>query len=163
MVKRIVMIVCLVLLIGVGFISYLKSNPPLVSGAIGSSSNHKVLLIEVGNKSNLGNVHIEEVYINGGIKPEKVMLQVSNPLGSLAITDQFEGKEVEGYQFEEVDSVEIEPQTVPTQNLEKVNNHTASEEDSSYALSIGHEEEVYEVTVSYRYLGFAFENVLTID
>jgi hypothetical protein len=161
--RKIVMILCLVFVIGVGYVSYLKSNPPLVSRAIGSSSNNEILLIEVGNKSNLGNVHIDEVYINGGIKPDKVMLQVSNPLASFAITDQFEGKKMADYQFQKVDSVEIGPQTSPVQNLEKVNNHTASKDDSSYAISIGHEEAVYEVIVSYRHLGLAFENVVIID
>lgn len=161
--KKLVSIVILFLLLVGGVISYIKASSPLVSTEVASGNNGKIVIIEIGNKHVWGNVYIEKVLVNGGVELNDVMVQVSNPLKGFIVTDWYTDKEAKDYNFQPVESVAIQPNTTGAENLEKVNTGTAKEDDLSYALSIAHEEEVEEVVILYRYLGFTFKSEFVLD
>ncbi|TDL34299.1 hypothetical protein E2R51_00860 [Jeotgalibacillus sp. S-D1] len=150
-----------IIILSVGLFSFIKSNPPLVSGAVGTTEGKKAVLVEIGNKG-FSDVEIESVVINKNEQPLTRKLQVSNPIQGLIITDTF-NKEASKYGIREIGDVDILPHTSPASQLEKVNNGTATENDKSYGISVVHSKPIHSVNIKYRYLGFAFEESVLIE
>jgi hypothetical protein len=143
----------------IGCITYLKINSPLVAAATGSSSEKRILLVEVGNKSRLAKIQIEEVLINNNNKPTKVKIQVSNPLKGFFISNNFEGKEESKYDFRDLKTVALQTETDPQKQLNKVNNGAATEKDKIYAITINHVDKIQKVII----LGFHMKRLFRLN
>ncbi|WP_106494543.1 hypothetical protein [Lentibacillus sp. Marseille-P4043] len=160
--KKIAIIsVLIIAVISIGFFSFIKLNPPLVSGTIGSSEDKQSIVISIGNKGFM-NVKINGVLVNNNKEPLDKKIQLSNPLKGFIVADNFGGEEKE-YGITNIKDVIIEPNTDPSSQLKKVNNGTATENDESYGLSIINGKEINEVIINYRYLGLSFEKNIPIQ
>lgn len=91
------------------------------------------------------------------------MVQVSNPLNGFVITDQINKGHDHGVSFETLETINIQHSTGVQEQLDKVNNGTATEDDQSYAITIKHNETIRRVIIKYRYLGISFEKEVTIN
>ncbi len=151
----------MIAVISIGFFSFIKLNPPLVSGTIGSSGDKQFVVISIGNKG-LSNIKINGVLINNNEVPFDIKIQLSNPLKGFIISDDFVG-EAREYGISDIKDVTIEPNTAPSTQLEKVNNGTATEDDKIYGLSIINTKEINEVIINYSYLGISFEKYVSIQ
>lgn len=149
-----------IVILSIGFFSFIKSNPPLVSGTVGTTEDNNAVLVEIGNKG-FSDVEIKDVLINNNEQPLKRKMQVSNPLKGFIITDSFNEGASE-YGISEIEDVAILPDTSPSTQLEKVNNSTATKNDKSYGISVVHHKPIESVKIKYRYLGFSFEETVLI-
>jgi hypothetical protein len=159
--KAILFSVLMIALIISGFFSFTIWNPPLVSGAIGSSMDKQFVVISIGNKG-FSSVRINSVLINNNDEPLDKKIQLSNPLKGFIIADDFEN-EARGYGITDIKDVLIEPKTAPSSQIEKMNNGTATEDDKSYGLSIITNTEINEVRIYYSYVGLSFEKHVPIS
>ena len=160
--KKIILISTLIFaIILIGLFLFIKSNPPLISGAIGSAEDKQAVVIEIGNEG-FSDVKINDVLINNNEKPIDKKIQLSNPLKGIIIASDFDG-EAKEYGITNIYDVEIEPNTDPKTQLEKEKNGTVTEDDKIYGLSIINDEEINEVTINYSYLGFSFEKKVPIQ
>ncbi len=160
--KKITLISALIIaVIAIGLFSFIKWNPPLVSGTISSSGDKQSVVISIGNKG-FSNVKITGVLINNNEEPLVKKIQLSNPLKGFIIADDFDG-EAREYGITNIEDVIIEPNTSPSSQLEKVNNGTATEDDKSYGLSIINDKEINKVIINYSYLGLSFEKNVPIN
>lgn len=142
-----------------GFV-YLKNNPPLDAVFTGSSSEKGIILVEVGNKSSLAEIWVEEVLVNNSSRPLKVKIQESDPLKGFIISSNFEGEEEKQYNFKDLKSVSIHTNTARQKQLDKFRDRTASEKDIIYAITISHEESIQQVIIKYRFLGLTYTKVI---
>jgi hypothetical protein len=119
-----------IVVLTIGLFSFIKLNPPLVSGTVVTSENNHALVVEIGNKG-LSNVKIKGVLINNNEQPLMRKMQVSNHLKGFLITDTLNSEAGE-YGMSEMEDVAILPDTSPTTQLEKANNGTATKNDKIY-------------------------------
>ncbi|WP_096202949.1 hypothetical protein [Bacillus sp. FJAT-45350] len=160
--RKIILISVLIFaVISIGLFSFIKSNPPLMSGTIGSSGDKQAVVISIGNEG-FSDVEINDVLINNNEEPLDKKIQLSNPLKGFIVAVDFDG-EAREYGITNIEDVIIEPNTAPLSQLEKVNNGTATEEDKSYGLSIINDKEINKVIINYRYLGLSFEKSVPIQ
>ncbi|MBU8906583.1 hypothetical protein [Desertibacillus haloalkaliphilus] len=152
--------VVIVAVLVIGLFSFIKLNPPLASGTIGSTSEKQGVLISIGNKG-FSNIKINDVLINNHEEPLDKKIQLSNPLKGFYIAADFDG-EAKEFDLTDIEDVSIEPNTAPSSQLDKVNDGTATEDDKSYGLSVINNEEINEVIIHYSYLGLSFEKVIPI-
>ncbi len=158
-------IISFLIVIFVSFIVYsiyLINNSPLVVAVIGSSFEKRVLLVEVGNKSSLAKISINEVLVNNNNEPTKVMIQVSNSLKGFIISRNFEGQEESKYNFRDLKSIGLQTNTDPQKQLDKVNKGTSTEDDKIYAITIDNDELIQKVIIKYRFLWLSYKKVITI-
>lgn len=146
----------------IGFFFFLKLNQPLVAHPSASANDKQVQLVSVGNKSPFGDIQIEEVLVNDKVVPSKVKIQVSYHPKGFIISDHFNGEEESEYTFKGLDSITLKPKTDPQKQLDKVNAGTAKEDDTIYALSLGHEHSIDRVIIKYHHLGMSHELVVSI-
>ncbi len=158
--KTILISVFILVVISIGIFSYIKFNPPLVSGTIASSGDIKFVVISIGNKG-FSNIKINDVKVNNNEEPQDKKIQLSNPLKGFIVADDFNG-EAREYGITNIKDVLIEPNTSPSSQLDKVNNGTATEDDESYGLSVIHNKAVNMVTIKYSYLGLSLEKHVSI-
>lgn len=143
----------------IGYI-YIKNTSPLDAQFSGSSFEKHILLVEIGNKSRLADIWIEDVFVNNGNLPSHVMIQESNPLKGFIISSNFEGDEEKEYNFQHINSVSIQPNTARKKQFDKLINGTASEKDIIYAITISHDESIEKIKIKYRFLGLSFEKTI---
>lgn len=146
-----------------GVYTFIKMNPPLAAYSSGSAMDKQIQLVEIGNKSLLGDIQIEKVLVNNNTLPTKVKIQVSHLIKGFIISDRFDGEEESKYAFKELDSITLKPKTDPQKQLDKVNAGTATEDDTIYALSLGHEESIDKVIIKYRHLGISHEMIVSTN
>lgn len=146
-------------ILSIGLFIYIKSNPPLISGTIGTSGDKHTVVVVIGNKGFSG-IKITKVLINNNELALDKKIQINNPLKGFIISDSFEEKE---YNMKKIDDVNILPNTSPSTQLEKVNNGTASENDKSYGLTVLNNKPINEVIIHYNYLGLNFEKSISIN
>ncbi|MFD2706827.1 hypothetical protein [Salibacterium lacus] len=144
-----------------GFFSFILFNPPLVKGSVGSLNNYHALVIAIGNKG-FSDLHINDVSVNGNEEPSNVKVQVSNPLKGFIVKDTF-NQEAEEFNIHDVENVTIKTNTSPAEQREKVNNDTTSTDDKSYGMSVVHNKEIENVTITYNYLGISFDKTLRVN
>ncbi|SFP35489.1 hypothetical protein [Salibacterium halotolerans] len=146
--------------ISAGIFSFILFNPPLVKGSIGSINNYNAVVIAIGNKG-FSDVHIDDVSVNGNEEPSNVKIQVSNPSKGFIVTDTF-NQEAEDFNLHELDNVAIKTNTSPVKLREKVNNDTAVTDDKSYGMSVVHDKQIENVTITYSYLGISFDKTVRV-
>ncbi|NMH67943.1 hypothetical protein HF072_03990 [Bacillus sp. RO3] len=158
--KIIVFSIINIVVILVGMFSFIKFNPPLVSGAVGATNDYHAVVLAIGNKG-FSEVKVDDVLVNGNEEPSHIKMQVSNPLKGYIITDTFD-EEAKAYGIQNIENVTIQPDTAPSAQLEKVNNGTATTDDKSYGISVVHNKVIEKVNIKYTYLGISFDKTVTI-
>lgn len=143
----------------IGFI-YLKKNPPLDAAFSGSSSEKRIILVEVGNKSRLADIRVEDVFVNNNSLPSNAKIQESDPFKGFIISSNFEGDEEKKYNFQDLKSVSIQTKTERQKQFDKLSNGTASEKDTIYAITISHDESIQKIRIKYRFLGLSYDKVI---
>ncbi|WP_226528890.1 hypothetical protein [Metabacillus niabensis] len=159
--KTILIPIFILVVLLIGIFSFIKINPPLVSGTIASSGDLTFVVISIGNKG-FSHVKINDVLVNNNEEPKDKNIQLSNPLKGFIVAENFDG-EAREYGITNINDVLIEANTSPSSQLDKVNNGTATEDDKSYGLSVIHNKEINLVTINYRYLGLSFEKRVPIN
>ncbi|MFK9092708.1 hypothetical protein [Bacillus salipaludis] len=149
-----------VIILLVGSFIYIKLNPPLVGGNVGTGDENHIVLVGVGNKG-FKDIKITEVLINQNKQPQKLKVQVSNSLKGFMIGDPFDARAQE-YGATDLESVTIQPKTSPQLQLDKVNNGTATEKDVIYGITIAQDQPIQTVIIKYRYLGLSFVKTISI-
>ena len=145
----------------VGSFTYIKLNPALVSGTVASGNEKHIALVGVGNKG-FKNIKITEVLVNNNEQPQKVMVQVSNPLKGFIITDTFDGDAKE-YGIKNLGFVSIQPKTSSQMQFEKMDKGTATEKDIIYGITVVQDQPIETVIIKYRYFGLSFVETITIN
>ncbi|WP_227939943.1 hypothetical protein [Alkalihalobacillus deserti] len=158
--KIIMFSIIIIAVILVGIFSFIKFNPPLVSGIVGATNDYNAVVVEIGNKG-FAEVKVDNVLVNGNEEPLNLKMQVSNPLKGFIITDTFD-EEAKEYGIHDIENVTIKPNTSPSAQLEKVNNGTATTDDKSYGISVIHNKEIETVNIKYSFLGISFDKTVTV-
>lgn len=140
---------------------FIVFNPPLVQGTIGTTEGNRSVMVGVGNKG-FRDVTLDEVLVNNDEKPLKVQVQVSHALRGFIVTESFDGKDEEEYGFTDIEDVNIKGGTSPEKHLKKLNEGTATENDTIYGITILHDEAIKSVRVKYRYIEIPFEKVIAV-
>ncbi|MGY4691053.1 hypothetical protein [Salibacterium sp. K-3] len=153
-------IISMVVIFG-GIFSYITFNPPLVKGSVGSINNYNAVLLVIGNKG-FSDVHIDDVSVNGDEKPSKVKMQFSNPSKGFIVTDTF-NQEAEDFNLHDIENVAIKTNTSPVKQREKADNDTAATDDKRYGISVVHDNQIENVTITYSYLGIPLEKTVKLD
>ncbi|MCA0972484.1 hypothetical protein LCM20_17955 [Halobacillus litoralis] len=153
--------VLVIALVVAGGVTYLKFNPPLETGTVGTSKDGQGVLIVIGNRGFMDFL-VRDVRINDNEQPDDEKIQLSNPLKGYLIANEFD-REAGRYNFNDIDEVTLQPGTSPQANLDKMNEETVTEEDVGYGLSVINGEKIERVTIHYRYLGIPFEEEVLID
>ncbi|MFJ5621507.1 hypothetical protein ACIQD3_01995 [Peribacillus loiseleuriae] len=142
------------------FLIYIKLNQPLVDGTVAFDNEKHIVVVGVGNKG-FQEIKITDVLINNNEQPQKLKVQVSNPLKGFALTDSFEAVAGE-YGIKNLESVTIQPKTSPQMQYEKMDKGTATEKDVSYGISIVSDRPIETVIIQYQYLGLPFVKTISI-
>lgn len=158
-----ILIVVLTLMVFVtlvgGTLIFLKSNPPLETVTVASDENQHFVIVGFGNNG-WGDIQLTEVAINNFEQPVASKIQMSNTELGFVMTDDFESEEAQPYRFTDIDEATIKTGTSPTENLEKQNNGTSTEDDETYGLTVMHDEVIHTVHIKYSYFGITlFEEV----
>ncbi|MFA9556663.1 hypothetical protein ACERII_05100 [Evansella sp. AB-rgal1] len=161
--KKSLIIVISAIILLVGTYTFIKFNPPLSAYSSGYAMDRKVLLVEIGNKSPIGNLKIEEILVNNNDSPLQLKVQVSHHMQGFVISDNFDREVESEYTFEDLETTVIQPNTDPQKQINKVKDGTATEEDIIYALSFIHEESINQVTIKYRHLGISHKKTLFMN
>ncbi|UOQ87177.1 hypothetical protein [Gracilibacillus salinarum] len=163
--KIVINCVSLIALFFAGSFSNMDISAPLGVGSLGKGfpEGKEIALVEVGNNSKFGDIHIEEVLVNNDQQPEKVKMQVSNHDKGMIVSGNFKGAEEKGFIFKEVSNVNLEPDTDPNRQFEKVQQGMEEADLITYAITLVHQERVNQVIIKYRHLGEAYEKVVGID
>ncbi|CAM4512749.1 hypothetical protein FHS16_003385 [Paenibacillus endophyticus] len=162
MLATVVVAVVVLSMLSVGY-SYLKANPPLAAGVSASTSDRKVVLVSVGNKSKFGDIKILQVLVNGDATPAFAKIQVSDHRKGFIISSYNEVEHPDKFAFAELSAVSLGPGTEPGEQLEKLNEGTASTEEKIYALTIADEATIERITIKYRYYSMTYETTLSTE
>lgn len=157
--KLILIFVLSLIIVFFGLFSFFNINPPLVSVTVGSTKDNKAVVVAIGNKG-FGKLKIHEVLVNNNNKPLKQKIQVTNPLKGFVISDTFDEEE---YGISNIEAIDIESDTSPITQLEKMNNGAATINDKSYGISVVHNEPIEKVNISYSYFGLKFNDTVSIN
>jgi len=158
--KLVVVLAIVIVILLIGYKPFMKRNPPLESGTIGFAEDRHGVFIAIGN-TGLKKIKITNVLVNNNERPLNVKIQESNPLQALIITDSLD--EEKNYGFKDIDSLVIEPNTSPSDSLEKVNNGTATEKDKTYGLYVVQNKSINKVIIKYRYMGIIYLKEITVE
>lgn len=153
--KRWISILLTVIVVG-GVYSLIKGNPPLDVGTRASSTDHKSVVVGIGNKG-FGEVKIIDVSVNNNETPSTTKMQVSNALQGFIITNDYDNPDSKPYEFQNIEDIAIKAGTSPSGYFEKMDEGTATKDDEMYGLSLIHHEAINRVNISYSYLGMTFD------
>jgi hypothetical protein len=133
------------------FIGYLLMNPPLdTTSTMFFGSDNKTIIVPVGNKG-FANIHNLDVVINGQSQPDDAKIQMlQTPEDAFSLSPDMGDKAI----FKELGEVHLPPGTAIQKSLEN-----DSEGIDAYGLTIRSESPIYDITISYRYLGIPYKEV----
>lgn len=154
-VLRRAMILCLLILLTL--IGFLKINPPLAYGSVGTTSDQHSVIVAVGNKHVFGNIHIKDVWINGSNEPARIKLQVSDVGTGFFLSDIADS--VHGnVRAEDYSAIRLLPNSSPHSKAPV----RSSPHHTIYGLSISENTPIQRIDVSYTYLGLTFQETIQI-
>lgn len=136
------------------FIGYLKINPPLAYGSIGTTSDKQSVIVPLGNKSVFGTIHILQISINGSETPTNMRVQTGHTSAGFMMTDLLHTNQGQ----EDYESIILAPNSSPVAS----DSENASGNSKTYGLSISEETPIERIDVSYRYLGLSFEKTIQL-
>ena len=149
-------IVGLIIVVCIGIIAWLRLNPPLEKGTLGSNSESTSVVIELGNKG-LRDIQVTEVFVNHGEIPSKVKMQINHPDKGFIVVDNLSSSEAAAFNFFNLMDAKIKKGTIIGEIYEKQDKKQVEEDDRIYGLTILNEQPIYKVEVHYRYLGMPYK------
>ncbi|QHT48546.1 hypothetical protein QRD89_18985 [Halobacillus sp. ACCC02827] len=159
--KRIFRYVAFVLiLLLISFIGFLKLNPPLAHGSIGTTEDKQTVIVAVGNQNWIGDIQITNVATNNKETPSNVKMQISDSDKGFILTDTYALVD-ESYDMQDYETIVLGPDTSPLSS-KKVAAATDSNPSTIYGLSISQDTSIDRIEVSYRYFGLSFIETIHI-
>jgi hypothetical protein len=137
---------------------WIRENPPMEVGMIGQNEDGTSVLVEVTNHG-FREAKVVRVTVNHDDAPEKVKMQVSNLLKGYVHGDDDRDEKVE---YKNLKDVAIKRGSSQSKQMEKLNNGTATKDDTIYAVHVFHDEAVSRVTIEYQYFGMKFHETVEI-
>ena len=153
-----------VLILGViigGLYFFVKFNPPLELGTLGSSGDNKSVVIGVGNKG-ISEITILDVLVNDNENPTKTKVQVSNALQGFIITDNFNSSESKKYGFRNLEDTTIKVEKYLFDKLKNSDDNMTANKDEVYGVSVLYTEEIFKVHIKYSYFGITFRETIQL-
>ncbi|MGP4059614.1 hypothetical protein [Halobacillus sp. H74] len=147
------------ILLLISFIGYLKINPPLAYGSIGTTEDKHTVIVAVGNKNLVGSIQITNVSINDNQPPSNIKLQISDSEKGFMLTDTYALYEEKGLQ--DYETIALGPDTSPLDS-KKVAAAASQSPMKIYGLSITEDTSIERIEVTYRYLGLAFVKTIHV-
>lgn len=147
----------MVVIVG-GTYLWVRENPPMEIGMISQNEDGTSVLVEVTNHG-FSEAKVARVTVNHDDAPEKVKMQVSNLLKGYVLGDDDRNEKVE---YKNLKDVVIERGSSQSKQMEKLNNGTATKEDTIYAVNVFHDERVRQVKIEYQYFGMTFIETVEI-
>ncbi|TGB01233.1 hypothetical protein [Halobacillus salinus] len=151
--KRTLISCVLILLILIGF---LKINPPLAYGSVGTTSDQHSIIVALGNKHVFGSIRIQQVAINGTSQPSNIHLQVSDAGSGFIMSDL--AATTNKRMSEDFSAIRLLPNSSPHAK-EPVR---SSPKHTIYGLSISENAPIQKIDVTYTYLGLTFQETIQI-
>lgn len=137
---------------------WVRENPPMEIGLIGQNEDGTSVLVEVTNHG-FREAKVVRVRVNHDDAPEKVKMQVSNLLKGYVHGDDARDEKVE---YKNLQDVVIERGSSQSKQMEKLNNGTATKEDTIYAVHVFHDEAVSRMMIEYQYFGMTFHETVEV-
>lgn len=159
--KTLLIAVLSILILTAGLFSFIKLNPPLVSGTVAAFENNHTVVTAIANEGYRA-LEITDISVNSNEEPQEQYMQVSNPLLGIVVSDDYE-REDAAYGIREVEDVSIVPGPSPSEQIQNVNNGTATEDDLLYGVSVIYDEPIHSVQLEYSYFGLSFDKTLSVD
>ncbi|WP_034761551.1 hypothetical protein [Rossellomorea vietnamensis] len=161
--KRLWMIVLFLMVaaIGGGY-TWLRMYPPMEFGVVAQNAAGTSVLVEVTNHG-WKEAKVTGVTVNGDEAPDEVKMQVSNLLRGYAITDGPRDKLPEEISFENVGDVRIKAGPTNAEQMDRLDDGTATKEDRIYAVNVFHDEKVMQVQIEYQSLGMTYRETVDIE
>ncbi|MCA0972291.1 hypothetical protein LCM20_16915 [Halobacillus litoralis] len=138
-------------------VAFLKMNPPLAHGSVGTTNNNQYILLSVGNKHTWGSIHIKEVRINGKSEPSRFEVQVSDTNKGLLMADLSASSKAQ-IPSEREAAIRLLPNSFPKMD----ETGPQDTEHTIYGLSLSEDTPIERIEVSYTYLGLTFEETIQI-
>jgi hypothetical protein len=137
---------------------WIRGKPPMEIGTIGQNEDGTAVLVEVTNHG-FREAKVVKVTVNNDDAPEKVKMQVSNLLKGYVHGDDDRDEKVE---YMNLKDVVIKEGSSQSEQMEKLNNGTATKDDTIYAVHVFHDEAVSRVMIEYQYIGMTFHETVEI-
>ncbi|MGR9048084.1 hypothetical protein ACQ4XT_05620 [Halobacillus faecis] len=152
--------VFVLILLFVSIIGFLKLNPPLTHGSIGTTEDKQTVIVALGNKSLLRSIQITDVSINNNQQPTNIKMQISDSEKGFMITDTYALVE-DAYAINEFETIPLAPDTSPL-----ASKAMAASPDTSpttiYGLSITEESSIDSIKLTYRFFGLVFFKTIQV-
>ncbi|MEI2665741.1 hypothetical protein [Rossellomorea sp. LJF3] len=161
--KRLWMIVLFLMVaaIGGGYM-WLRFHPPMEVGVVAQNAGGTSVLVEVTNHG-WKDAKVTGVTVNGDEAPDEVKMQVSNLLRGYAITDGPRDELPEEISFENMGDVRIKAGLTNAEQMDRLDDGTATKEDRIYAVNVFHDEKVMQVQIEYQSLGMTYRETVDIE
>ncbi|MGG1629708.1 hypothetical protein [Rossellomorea sp. NRS-1567] len=137
---------------------WVRENPPMEIGMISQNEDGKFVLVEVTNHG-FREAKVVKVTVNNDEAPEKVKMQVSNLLKGFVLGDDDRDEKVE---YKNLKDVVINGGSSQSEQMEKLNDGTATKDDTIYAVHVFHDEAVSRVMIEYQYMGMTFHETVEV-
>ncbi|SFK10585.1 hypothetical protein SAMN04487936_107126 [Halobacillus dabanensis] len=149
----------LILLIVI-IIGFLKINPPLAHGSIGTTEDKHTVIVALGNKSLLGSIHITDVSINNNQSTPNAKIQVSDSEKGFMLTDTYALAD-DTYGMYDYETFSLDPDTSPM--ITKAIASTVEKSPTTiYGLSITEDTSIDSINLTYRYFGLVFFTTIKV-
>ncbi|MGF3104448.1 hypothetical protein [Rossellomorea sp. DUT-2] len=161
--KRWIAVVLLVVVAVVGGTYFwIRENPPMEVGVIGQNVDGTSVLVEVTNHG-FSDAKVVGVTVNNDEAPEKVKMQVSNLIQGYFITDDDDQDELpKEISFKNIEDVSVKAVPSKEEQYKKLEDGTATKDDTIHAVNVFHDEEVNRVMIEYRYFGMTFHETVEV-
>jgi hypothetical protein len=137
---------------------WVRENPPIEIGMIVQNEDATSVLVEVTNRG-FREAKVVRVTVNNDDAPEKVKMQVSNLLKGFVLGDDDRDEKVE---YKNLKNVVIKGGSSQSEQMEKLNDGTATIDDTIYAVYVFHDEAVSRVMIEYQYFGMTFHETVEV-
>ncbi|MHA7136539.1 hypothetical protein ACRTEV_04615 [Rossellomorea arthrocnemi] len=137
---------------------WVRENPPIEIGMIVQNEDGTSVLVEVTNHG-FREAKVVKVTVNNDEAPEKVKMQVSNLLKGFVLGDDDRDEKVE---YKNLKDVVINGGSSQSEQMEKLNDGTATKDDTIYAVHVFHDEAVSGVMIEYQYFGMTFHETVEV-
>ncbi|MCC5803573.1 hypothetical protein [Rossellomorea vietnamensis] len=147
--------------VGGGYM-WLRVHPPMEVGVVAQNAAGTSVLVEVTNHG-WKDAKVTGVTVNGDEAPDEVKMQVSNLLRGYAITDGPRDELPEEISFENMGDVRIKAGPTNEEQMDRLDDGTATKEDRIYAVNVFHDEKVRHVQIEYQSLGMTYRETVYIE
>ncbi|UTE78397.1 hypothetical protein [Rossellomorea sp. KS-H15a] len=147
--------------VGGGYM-WLRVHPPMEVGVVAQNAAGTSVLVEVTNHG-WKDAKVTGVTVNGDEAPDEVKMEVSNLLRGYAITDGPREELPEEISFENIGDVRIKAGPTNAEQMDRLDDGTATKEDRIYAVNVFHDEKVRQVQIEYQSLGMTYRETVYIE